>query len=66
MSDKLIIIIYVDDVLVYARDNKDIDDLIKKNSKRTTSFCVKKVQQKGTLESRLKETAEKLLYHSQV
>ena len=30
MSDKLIVIIYVDDVLVYARDSGNIDDLIKK------------------------------------
>ena len=29
MSDTLIVIIYVDDELVYARDSGDIDDLIK-------------------------------------
>ena len=45
MSDKLIAIIYVDDVLVYTRDNKDIDDLIKKLQGDIIRLC-----QEGTIE----------------
>ena len=39
MSDKLIVIIYVDDVLVYARDSGDIDDLIKKLQEDDILLC---------------------------
>jgi len=62
MSDKLTVVIYVDDVLVYARDSGDIDDLTEK----LQSFFVGKAQQKDTLESRLKGTAARPPYLSQV
>ena len=39
MSDKLIVIIYADDVLVYARDSGDIDDLIKKPQEHDILPC---------------------------
>ena len=45
MSDILIVIIYVDDVLVYAYDSKDIDGLIKKLHKANIFIC-----QEGTAE----------------
>ena len=36
---KLIVIIYVDNTLVYARDSKDTDDLIKKLQIDNIIFC---------------------------
>ena len=48
MSDKLIAIIYVDNVLVYTRDNGNIDDLINKLQEEDILLC-----QEGTAEGYL-------------
>ena len=48
IRDRLIVIIYVDDVLVYARDNKGIDNLIKKPQEDNILLC-----QEGTKEGYL-------------
>ena len=53
MSDKLIVIIYVDDVLVYASNSGDIDDLIEKLKEDNILLC-----REGTTEGYLGIKAE--------